>query len=57
MNRLKINLLAAICIGGLVITGAEGPTFKLQLVVSIFGFCMFAGAGWKIIQIARKEGM
>jgi len=57
MNRLKINLLAAICIGGLVITGAEAPTFKLQLFISLVGFCMFAGAGWGFVQLIRKEGL
>lgn len=54
-EKIFMNILAANAVIGLILCGAEAPTMGGQILISTFGFCLFAGAARGIIIIVRKK--
>ena len=54
-EKIAMNILAGVAIAGLVMCGAEAPTMAGQILISTFGFCLFAGASWGIITLIKKK--
>ena len=54
--KIKINILAAVCIFGLILAGVEAPTLLTQIGISALGVAMFAGAGGVAVYVINKEG-
>lgn len=54
-NKLMMNILAANAVVGLILCGAEAPTMAQQVLVSGFGFFLFAGAAWAITVLMRNK--
>lgn len=54
-EKIFMSILAANAVIGLILCGAEAPTMGSQILISTFGFCLFAGAAWVIITLDKKK--